>query len=143
MAKTPSKYDSIIVAEYERYKDDCGLKIGDHKILCKVFDAQDENLQDMLSKGYDVQAVLITDLVRENLNEFKNDIFARFDILESRISNMEAQLTEVTKTVDSTQVEIQKLKRINSWWFIAIRWVSGVVAAVLIAWFLFINYWHK
>jgi hypothetical protein len=148
--KTPSKYDSIIDAEYERYKEDCGLKIGDHKILCKVFDAQDDNLQRILSQGYDVQAVAITDSVREILNEFKAEVFERFDKLDHRITCMEIQLKEVTKTIDCTKEEIEnikmqlnKLKRVNTWWHIAGRWVTGVIVAVWIAYYLYTNFWHK
>ena len=165
---TPSKYDSIIVAEYERYKEDCGLKIGDHKILCKVFDAQDDNLKDMLAQGYDVQAKVITDLVREMLTmqaeqiaEYfevqKKAIFAEIGTVKTAVEELKGDVQELrdrveslanvvdcTKSeVDMIKNELKKLKVVNSWWHITGRWVSGVVTAVLIAWYLFKTYWSN
>jgi hypothetical protein len=137
---TPSKYDSIIITEYARYEKDCGLKIGDHKVWCRVLDRQDENLKEMLSQGYDVQAVLITDLVREMLaeqkveiqgmlNEHKEQIFARIDQMEKSIAEMRC-------VVNQTEIDVQKLKRINSWWMLALRGAGWTTLGYLIVrWF--------
>ena len=106
--QTPSKYDSIIITEYERYKDECGMKIGDHKIFCKVIDRQDKymmamlrahkaDVEKLLANVYDIQAVAITGLVRDMLNkqneeikgllnEHKDQLFARIDTLERSLA---------------------------------------------------------
>jgi hypothetical protein len=65
------------------------------------------------------------------------------DPLEDEFDKINKSIAELTKTVDCTKLEVQKLKRLNSWWFILFRWTSGVVTAVVIAWYLFTNYWHK
>lgn len=150
MSKTPSKYDSIIITEYKRYEADCGLKIGDHKILCKVFDAQDSETQRMINEAYDRHAVLITDEVRKMLFEFKTEVFARFDKIELRIDGIQTQLNNLTATVDCTRSEIdllkaelKKLKVVNSWWHITGRWISGVIAAIAITYYLYREFWSK
>jgi hypothetical protein len=97
---------------------------------------QDKETERIIGAAYDQHAVLITDEVRKMLNEFRGEMFGRFD-------KMETQIRELTGTVDCTKLEVEKLKRLNSWWAIALRISIGVVIAVFICWYLYNNFWHK
>jgi hypothetical protein len=45
--------------------------------------------------------------------------------------------------VDCIEKRLATQEKINGIPSIVIRWVSGVVAAVYITWYLFTNFWHK
>lgn len=173
MVKTPGKYDSIIDTEYERYKEDCGLKIGDHKILCKVFDAQDDNLQAILSEGYDIQAKLITDVVREMLVAqdtkiekmlvtHKKDIFNEIgkikkavEDLASEVRKQKEEISCVESKVEALRNDVERLNNKNTepkiqgriwkgvWIGVAIMTVVYMPLTIFLIWYLYTNYWHK
>jgi len=87
-----------------------------------------------------------SDPLEEELDGIRSEVKE----LRGEVKQLRDQVSEITKTVDCTKKEVdqikeelKKLKRVNAWWHIAGRWISGVVAAVYIAWLLYINYWKE
>jgi hypothetical protein len=149
--KTPSKYDSIIITEYERYKADCGMKIGDHKIWCKLLDKQDQNTLRMLKaqredvrkimdEAYEFHALNIAATVREMLAEQRTEIATMLEDhkqqIFGRIDKMEKSLAEMRCVVNQTEEDVKRLKFLNSWWIILLRGAGWTTLGYLIVrWF--------
>lgn len=124
-------YEHILTETYERYKDDFGYKIGDHKLLCNLFTAQDQNLREMLAAGYDIQAKAITDVVKDMLAEqevrFEKMLEANNEALIKKVREM---IGEVKSEVDDIREDVEMLKKLNSFWAIITRIGIGVAIAL-------------
>jgi hypothetical protein len=149
--KTPIQYDSIIISEFDRYAADCGMKIGDHKLLCKVFDAQDKNIQLILNAAYEFHALNIAGTVREMLGEHKEEIrdmlnanhtevLGKIEGLEKRFEDHKCvfnefrrdEFTPLKETVDKMQKELHIVKKKNTWAVIILRGIGWVLLGYLI-----------
>jgi len=149
--KTSIQYDSIIISEFDRYAADCGMKIGDHKLLCKVFDAQDKNIQLILNEAYEFHALNIATTVREMLGEHKEEIremlnanhavvLEKIEGLEKRFEDHKCvfnefrkdEFTPLKETVGMMQKELHLVKKKNTWAVIIARGLGWTSLGLLI-----------
>ena len=131
-----------------------GMKIGDHKLLCRVLDAHEryiddkiidrfalkisehyKPIMDSLSKLEEGQAQITNDM--KHIKSDIADIRIRLFKHEERISNLES-VAELPKGFDN---RIKKLETYASIKWTVIRWIVAVIVAVLIGISLFL--WHE
>ena len=134
--------------------DKHGMKIADHKLLCRVLDQHEKYIDDKiikvfiagvaehykpimasLSKLEEGQAQITNDM--KHIKSDIADIRIRLFKHEERISNLES-VAELPKGFDN---RIKKLETYASIKWTVIRWIVAVIVAVLIGISLFL--WHE
>jgi len=133
--------------------DKHGMKIADHKLLCRVLDQHEKYIDDKiikvfiagvaehykpimasLSKLEEGQAQITNDM--KHIKSDIADIRIRLFKHEERISNLES-VAELPKGFDN---RIKKLETYASIKWTVIRWIVAVIVAVLIGISLFLWY---
>ena len=134
--------------------DKHGMKIADHKLLCRVLDQHEKYIDDKiikvfiagvaehykpimasLSKLEEGQVQITNDM--KHIKSDIADIRIRLFKHEERISNLES-VAELPKGFDN---RIKKLETYASIKWTVIRWIVAVIVAVLIGISLFL--WHE
>jgi gas vesicle protein len=123
----PTSYDHIPVSKKTR--EGMSLNIDDRAYLQRMFCLQDEVTEKYISDVYDTHAILITDTVREMLDEqkeqiiemlskFKEDIFCelkeiRKDIadLKSDIKGINLEIEDLRKRVAEHDFRLQRIEK--------------------------------
>ena len=134
--------------------DKHGMKIADHKLLCRVLDQHEKYIDDKIIKVFiagvaehykPIMASLskLEEGQTQITNDMKHiksdiaDIRIRLFKHEERISNLES-VAELPKGFDN---RIKKLETYASIKWTVIRWIVAVIVAVLIGISLFL--WHE
>jgi hypothetical protein len=109
-----------------------GMKIADHKLICKILDNHTESLEHYMAEIVQAQNDRMFNLMKEQseaINEIKSSqarIECRIDVIEGRLKNDNSRLIELEKSRN-------KFERYASVESTLIRIIAAVVTSVLIA----------
>ena len=92
-------YNDITVTP--KTKSGMGLTIDDQKWIKLLFDRQDWVTQEYIGDTYEKHAKLITDVVREMLNDYKKEMFIALERIELSIEGVKKDIKEIkAETLD-------------------------------------------
>lgn len=100
-------YENILLND--KTKEGMSLTIDDQKWLKLLFDRQDEVTHKYISDTYDKHAKLITDTVRELLNDFKKEINIELKELRIEIKDVRTEIKLLHVIAEKNQIDIREI----------------------------------
>lgn len=133
MAKESKNYDDVLLSK-EIVKG-MSLNINDQVFFKRILDRQDEVIFDYIEETYKLNSALTISAVQKMLDEQKKEIFARLDSIDEMITAMQVIIEGLITVVDYTKKEVEILKKLNSFWSLALRIAIGIgLGTALIRW---------
>ena len=97
-----SKYDNIPMCDES--KENISFTIGDQVFLKRMFDRQDQVIEQYINDTYDKHAKIICGVVKEMLEEQKREIFIALEEIKKDIIEIKEDIREINSDVSKLKV---------------------------------------
>jgi len=132
------RYDNIPISE--DCKKEMTLTLSDRQWLKRAFDMQDLATEQFIKETYDKHAIMITDVVRQMLQE-QNALFSlKFDEVNKSIREIKLDIADIKKEIGSIkgdmrgmEIKLAFLKKYSSLGSTIVRMAIGVIIGVALA----------
>jgi hypothetical protein len=105
--KDPKRYDHVPISE--KTKAGMSLNIDDLAAIGRLLSLQDDAYEEQFEQ------------ILKSIGELRKDV-----------NELKLKVQEITKVVDCVKIDVEKLKRVNSFEYYAMRVAAGVAIALII-----------